>query len=124
VLDIEVLDGIAPEVMVQEAKIWLEQVEKQLGVKPIIYTNQHFFERHLAGHFDDYPLWIARYSTDKPSLNSGKQWDIWQFSNEGCVDGISKKVDLNVFPGTSEMLERLCWYPPSGQDADSGNSIP
>jgi lysozyme len=99
-------------------------VEKQLGVKPIIYTNQHFFERHLAGHFDDYPLWIARYSTDKPSLNSGKQWDIWQFSNEGCVDGISKKVDLNVFPGTSEMLERLCWYPPSGQDADSGNSIP
>lgn len=125
VLDIEVLDGIAPEIMVQEAKIWLELVEKQLGVKPIIYSNQHFFERHLAGHFDEYPLWIARYSEEKPSLTSGKQWDIWQFSNEGCIDGICKKVDLNVFPGTSQTLERLCWYPPAeGPASPIGVAIP
>lgn len=125
VLDIEVLDGIAPEIMVQEAKIWLSRVEEQLGIKPIIYTNQHFFEKYLAGHFDTYPLWIARYSDEKPALSNGRQWDIWQFSNEGCVEGICKKVDLNIFPGTPEMLERLCWYPPNtGQDADSGNVIP
>ncbi len=111
VLDIECLDGIKPEVLVMEAKIWLEIVEKQLGVKPIIYSNQHFYETYLAGQLDGFPLWIARYSDEKPLLTSGKNWDFWQFSNEGCVDGICKKVDLNVFPGTTEMLDRLCWYP-------------
>jgi lysozyme len=111
VLDIELTDGIAPEVMVQEARIWLETIESQLGVKAIIYSNQHFYENYLAGHFEDYPLWIARYSTEKPLLNSGKNWDLWQFSNAGCIDGICKKVDLNIFPGTPAMLDRLCWYP-------------
>ncbi|MDX1911013.1 MAG: GH25 family lysozyme [Saprospiraceae bacterium] len=111
VLDIEVLDGIAPEIMVQEARIWLDMVESRLGIKPIIYSNLHFYERYLAGHFDEYPLWVARYSDEKPRMSSGKMWDFWQFSNEGCVEGISKKVDLNVFPGTYEMLDRLCWYP-------------
>ena len=111
VLDIECLDGIPPEIMVQEARIWLEIVTKQLGVKPIIYSNQHFYESYLADHFNDFPLWVARYSTDKPLMNAGKNWDFWQFSNEGCVDGICKKVDLNVFSGTHEMLDRLCWYP-------------
>jgi lysozyme len=111
VLDIEVLDGIAPEVMVQEARIWLELVENRLGIKPIIYSNLHFYERYLAGHFDEYPLWVARYSDEKPRMGSGKMWDFWQFSNEGCVEGISRKVDLNIFPGTLEMLDRLCWYP-------------
>ncbi len=111
VLDIECLDGIAPEIMLQEANIWLEIVEAELGVKPIIYSNQHFYETYLAGHFDNFPLWIARYSTEKPLLTTGKNWDFWQFSNEGRMEGICQKVDLNVFPGTHEMLDRLCWYP-------------
>lgn len=111
VLDIERLDGIAPEVMVEQAYIWLDIVERQLGIKPIIYSNQHFYEKYLAGHFDHFPLWIARYSEERPALATGKQWDIWQYANDGCIDGISQKVDLNVFPGTPAMLERLCWYP-------------
>lgn len=116
VLDIETLDGIPPELMVEEARIWLEIVEKQLGTRPIIYSNLHFYERYLAGHFEGYPLWIARYADDKPLLSSGKSWDFWQFSNEGCVEGISRKVDLNIFPGTEDMLRKLCWYPPSPKE--------
>ncbi len=123
VLDIECLDGIAPEVMIEQALIWLDIVEKQLGIRPIIYSNQHFYERHLAGHFDRYPLWIARYSEEKPFL-VGKNWDFWQYSNEGCVEGISKKVDLNVFPGTPSMLDRLCWYPDATENASGSNSLP
>ncbi|GEM_PF-70261 len=124
VLDIEVLDGIAPEIMLQEAKIWLELVEHQLGVKPIIYSNQHFYERYLTGHVDHYPLWIARYSEEKPFLTTGKSWEFWQFSNEGCVEGICKKVDLNVFSGTPEMLDRLCWYPEREQIEAPAISLP
>lgn len=111
VLDIERTDGIDPKIMLEEARIWLHRVEASLAIKPIIYTNQHFYDDFLAGQFDDYPLWIARYSQESPLLTDGKTWDIWQYANDGCVDGISQKVDLNVFPGTPEMLERLCWYP-------------
>jgi len=111
VLDLEVTDGIDADVWVEEARIWLQIVEQTLGVKPIIYSNLHFFERYLAGKFDGYPIWIARYSDEKPTLSNGHDWDIWQYSNEGCIEGISKKVDLNVFPGTTAMFDRLCWYP-------------
>ncbi|MCW5923869.1 MAG: glycoside hydrolase family 25 protein [Saprospiraceae bacterium] len=119
VLDIERTDGIATEIMLQEARIWLDIVESTLGIRPIIYTNQYFYERYLAGHFEDYPLWIARYSSERPLLTTGKKWDIWQYSSEGCVDGISRRVDLNVFPGGWEMLDKLCWFPASlGTEAD------
>ncbi len=124
VLDIERTDGIATEIMLEEAYIWLAKVEQALNVKPIIYTNQHFYDRYLAGKFDTYPLWIARYSMDSPLLADGKNWDIWQYSNEGCLDGICQKVDLNVFPGTVEMLNRLCWYPAPTNDTVAPTSTP
>lgn len=124
VLDLERTDGMPPEVMLEEAAIWLHRVEGTLGIKPIIYTNQHFYDSYLAGVFDNYPLWIARYSDDRPFLSDGKSWDIWQYSNEGCLDGISQKVDLNVFPGTPEMLNRLCWYPPAAENAATPATTP
>jgi lysozyme len=120
VLDIERTDGIPTEIMLEEAHIWLKKVESALNIKPIIYTNQHFYDQYLAGQFDQYPLWIARYSADSPRLADGKLWDIWQYSNEGCIDGISEKVDLNVFSGTPEMFDRLCWYPAES----TGDSVP
>lgn len=111
VLDLESTSGMPPEVMIQEARIWLEIVEAQLGVKPIIYSGQNFYDTYLAGHLDDYPLWIARYSDQAPALANGKAWKIWQYSNQGCYEGICRKVDVNVFPGTPEMLEQLCCQP-------------
>lgn len=114
VLDIERTDGIDPAIMRQEAAIWLQVVEKHLGVRPIIYSNQHFYERYLAGYFDQYPLWVARYSEEQPCLDSGKEWSIWQYSNKGCLDGIPAHVDVNLFPGTPAMLDQLCWKPQAG----------
>ncbi len=113
VLDLEVTDGIDPEVMVEEARIWLDIVESNLGIRPIIYTNQFFYERYLAGRFEHYPLWIARYSDEQPLLSTGKRWNFWQYTNDGCLDGICRTVDLNIFPGTQDMLDRLCWFPAS-----------
>lgn len=125
VLDLEVTDGIAADIWVEEAQIWLQTVEQHLGVKPIIYSNLHFFDRYLAGHFDGYPVWIARYSDEKPKLSNGHDWDIWQYTNDGCIEGISKKVDLNVFQGTPAMFERLCWYPSEGtQTRSAGLALP
>lgn len=111
VLDFETTDGMPVETMLEEARIWLQTVESALHVKPIIYTNQHFYETYLSGLFDNYPLWVARYSTDLPTLSNGKDWHFWQYSNQGCLDGICQKTDLNIFAGTPAMLNALCWFP-------------
>lgn len=111
VLDLETTDGMPQEVIVQEAQAWLKTVEERLRVKPILYTNQFFYDRYLSGHFDDYPLWIARYSGMQPILESGKRWNIWQYTNNGVIPGIQKEVDLNLFAGTTDMLNLFCWYP-------------
>ena len=117
VLDLETTDGMPPETMIEEARIWLQIVEEHLGVKPIIYSNQDFYEKYLAGIFNNHPLWIAKYSAERPALLTGKTWDFWQYSNEGRIKGVSGKVDRNVFSGTQEMLNRLCYQPNAVQPA-------
>ena len=63
VLDVEVMDGVSKATLVKNMRIWLEMVELTYGIRPIIYTNLKFYHANMAGIFDDYPIWIARYNT-------------------------------------------------------------
>lgn len=105
VLDIETTDGVAIEEMIEQARIWLLTMERELGVRPIIYTNMKFYNRYLAGVFDHYPLWVARYSETHPDLRNGRLWQFWQHSDRGRLTGIIEPVDLNRFAGKVEDLE-------------------
>lgn len=81
-------------------KLFLDEVEKDLGVKPIIYSGYKFYEDNLAGDFNGYPLWIAHYYRSKPKSLSGKvKWNFWQHSDKARINGIQHKVDMNVFNG-------------------------
>lgn len=111
VLDIEVLDEVSPNLMVTRLKIWLEMVELAYGIRPIIYTNMKYYNQHLADHFPDYKVWIARYSNSRPSLLEQRDWDFWQYGNRGQIPGIDGPVDLNVFQGTYQDLETLTYSP-------------
>ena len=105
-LDIEVMGNISKSELVTAAKSWLQMIESKYGLKPIVYTNMKFYNEYLAGNFDDYYLWIARYnSTLPPRLSGGKQWDFWQYGNRGKLDGINHDVDFNVFRGGLLELE-------------------
>ncbi|UOQ73272.1 glycoside hydrolase family 25 protein [Hymenobacter cellulosilyticus] len=106
-----VLDVEAPEfhdvaVMRRGVGTWLRLVERHYGVKPILYSNYSFYKRHLAGHFDDYPLWLAHYEVESPKLPRDK-WIIWQHSDEAYIPGIRGTVDFNVFQGNFESLLAL-----------------
>ena len=108
VLDVELLDGVPPEQVVTSLKIWLDIVESSFRIKPILYTNMNFYNDHLAGHFEEYPLWIARYNRFfTPSLSGKNQWDFWQYGNKGKIAGIDGDVDFNVFRGEIDDLEKL-----------------
>jgi lysozyme len=107
VLDIEVHNNQPAAVIRSTARIWLEEMEKAYGVKPIIYTNIRFYDAYLGEEFDKYPLWIAHYyQKERPSTN--RDWLFWQHSDIGRVNGITTTVDFNVFRGDSVALRKLC----------------
>lgn len=111
VLDVEVLDGVDKIQLITGIRTWLFMVELKYNIRPIIYTNLKFYNRHLAGQFDDYPLWIARYHWREPVLACGRTWDFWQYGNRGRMDGVRGFVDFNVFNGDRSALEALCLAP-------------
>lgn len=111
VLDVEVLDGVSKERLVNAVRTWLYYAEIRYGVKPIIYTNIKFYNKILAGHFNDYPMWIARYGVREPTLACGRNWDFWQYGNSGKLKGIAGNVDFNVFNGSQADLEAMCLSP-------------
>ena len=108
VLDVEVLDEVSKAQLLAGVTSWLYQIELHYHVKPIIYTNLKFYNRYLAGHFPDYPIWIARYNWRQPVLANGRDWQFWQYGNKGSAAGIKGFVDFNVFKGSLEDLDSLC----------------
>ena len=111
VLDVEVLDNVSKARLIVGVKTWLWLAELYYGVKPILYTNVKFYNKYLAGHFNDYPLWIARYNSRKPNTACGRDWQFWQYGNRGQLAGIEGDVDFNVFNGELTALDALCLQP-------------
>lgn len=104
ILDVEVLDGVSGKELREGVRTWMTYVELQYGAKPILYSNQKFYNRHLRNAFKDYPLWIARYNAREPRLRDGSKWLFWQYTNKGRLPGIEEPTDFNVFQGSLEEL--------------------
>lgn len=106
VVDIETENGMSSEKIRKSLKIFLRKVEKFYEMKPIIYSNANFYQQHLAGYFDSYPVWIAHYSNENaPKID--KEWAFWQISETAQVNGINSKVDFNVFRGSEKEFNEL-----------------
>lgn len=100
VIDIEKTYGASIIVIKKQLADWLEAIEKNYGVMPIIYTNIDFYKNYLEKDFPEYPVWIAHYLQPiKPRLEH--KWMFWQHSEAGRVNGITSPVDFNVFAGDS-----------------------
>ena len=106
VLDVEVSAGQDSEAVYAAVKQWITAIETKYKIKPIIYTGLNFYHEHLAGKIDEHRVWIARYNTITPNL--GRQWDFWQYTNRGGLDGIDGRLDLNVYQGQLATLKSLC----------------
>ncbi len=94
VLDVET-EGISDEDLRKKMEIWLKEVEKKSGMRPIIYTSYHFFDTKFKDYFKDYKFWIAAYSR-KPECIDDQRILHWQYSESGNLPGIDELVDFNV----------------------------
>lgn len=113
VLDVEVRGKRPAEQFRKDLKVWLDRVEAAYGAKPIIYTGYKFYVDYLAGHFDDYHLWIAHYKVSKLRLEKDYKTKLafWQHTDGGVVNGIEGVVDCNVFYGSMRELRSICIKP-------------
>jgi lysozyme len=95
--------------VVRGISAWLAIVEQQTGIKPIIYTNLDYYKRYIAYNFPNYKIWIANYNNMRGvKLPDGKKWSIWQTGDKARCNGISEKIDFNIFNGSLDDLKAFC----------------
>jgi lysozyme len=106
-VDVEELNGVAPEKMREELKAFLKQVEARTKIRPMIYSGLKFYEDNLQGYFDDYTLWIAHYYQPQLNIAKATNWAFWQHSDKAKVNGINHITDFDAFKGDSLAFTKL-----------------
>jgi lysozyme len=107
ILDIEKMPkGQSMDKLKKGLQNWLTIVEKQFGVKPIIYTGEKYFEDFLQEDFPNYKFWIANYNPWKEKIED--EYLMWQFTEKAQLHGINELVDVNVFNGNVDDLKNVC----------------
>lgn len=67
------------------------------GYTPMVYANKSMLETQLnpsALTAKGYRIWLANYTTNTAY---GGDFDFWQYSSEGKVNGITGNVDMNFY---------------------------
>lgn len=65
------------------------------GYDAMIYFNKdQSHKQMLLDELTQYPFWLASYTTQ---LDYPYKIDMWQYTNEGSVPGISGNADINLF---------------------------
>lgn len=106
VVDVEEIKKVPPELLKKRLQDCLNLLEKHYKTKPIIYSYVNFYEDYLGEDFNDYILWAAHYfNNNKPRIQ--RNWQFWQHSDKGKVNGIEGDVDFNVFNGDSIAFAKM-----------------
>lgn len=95
-----------------------EMIKRDFRAYPIIYTAAWWLdgvytaykqaERDLFAWLTARPLWLASYTQQPRTLNAAPNViAIWQYTNEGRVDGIPAPVDRDLFIGGDDVYEAL-----------------
>ena len=95
---------------------WLDMVGKETNTTPMVYTARWAWQlfvmkadKTAIDKLLEYPVWYAAYLRGKrlvgpeDKLRGWKEWDVWQYTGHGTLDGIKGRCDLNWIAG-----EQLC----------------
>lgn len=119
VIDVEV--PIDKSLTTEEVVNWIDtfryRFEERTRRRLMLYTGLFFISLYddfkVLGKgypLSDMPLWIAMYSKlpsnpkIPPNVGGWKRWTLWQFTEDGKLDGVGNLVDLNWGPNSIESL--------------------
>lgn len=94
-------DRPAPRV-VQHLVSFINELKKN-GYKVMVYTNKQGYKKYVERRLSGLPLWICSF-TEVPADMS---WTFWQFTHKGKVAGVKGAVDIDIFKGNSDDLQRF-----------------
>ena len=91
---------------------WLDLVGKETNSTPMVYTARWAWQlfvmkadKAAVKKLLEYPVWYAAYIRKKRLVGPGdklrgwSQWDVWQYTGHGEIDGIKGRCDLNWIAG-------------------------
>lgn len=86
-------DDVSGEQFTKNTEVFCSMIE-EAGYQPMIYSNMLWeaYELNLE-YLEGYPIWYADY---EPLPQTPYHFDFWQYTNEGSVDGIEGRTDLNI----------------------------
>ena len=94
VIDIE-QHGSSKEALKDSVKVWLDLIEDNSGMRPLIYCSWSFYKKYFENDFSDYKFWVARYS-NTVKLKEHPNILYWQFTDQADLPFHTSKIDLNV----------------------------
>lgn len=95
-------DDIDAEQIRIELRNFIDVIEREYSVKPILYATQKSLEEIIGDGFSDCPLWFRSVWGKVPQSVA---WTFWQYSNRHVLPGFrgkEKYIDMNVFNGSPE----------------------
>lgn len=96
VVDVELIGHGTKPGLADRVRRFVELVEAELGVRPMLYTQPNFWDAHLGEGFGDHPLWVAELQVATPRLPRGfERWQLWQFQQDREVAGVEKGADVS-----------------------------
>lgn len=85
------------------------------GYTPMIYANKSMLENSLNADQIPYKIWLANYTTKTTYAGN---YDFWQYSSDGVVDGISGRVDCDFWYDYGDLAidtTKNGWYTENGK---------
>ena len=96
-IDVETKSGLSTPEFRDSLTKFITLVEEAYKQKPLIYTFTNFYNAHMQGAIDGYPLMIAQYNAIEPELKDGRDITMWQYTGKGKINGINGFVDKSRF---------------------------
>ena len=104
-IDIETTSGLRTDEFCDSLFKFIDLVEKAYKQKPLLYTFTNFYNRYLIGKINDYKLMIAQYTQREPVLRDGRDFEMWQYTGKGQINGINGYVEKSRFMGNHKLRE-------------------
>lgn len=88
-------DGLDPVTRTEIVRVFCESAEN-LGYRAGVYANKSWMTNKLdMSVLAPYTKWLAQYRAAGPTYAG--EYNIWQYTSSGAVDGITGRVDMNIY---------------------------
>lgn len=86
-------DGISIESRTAACQAFCKTIENS-GFNAGVYASKHWLNNNLTmDDLDEYTVWLAQYSHEATYKGD---YNLWQYTSAGTIDGINTRVDLNL----------------------------